>query len=71
MWAFSQVIFLKISADVDRFRTVSVSRATHLPANRAAAGLFPWLTPPPWPSVQRAVAAEQQLVLMAAQEIRG
>ena len=45
--ALSHVIFRKISGDVDRFSTVSVSRATHLPANRAAPGLFPWLTPPP------------------------
>lgn len=50
--AFSHVIFRKISGDVDRFSTVNVSRATHFPANRAAAGLFPWLTPPPCPYLQ-------------------
>ena len=37
---------------VDRFSRLSVSRATHLPAIRAAAGLLLWLTPPPWPSLQ-------------------
>jgi hypothetical protein len=41
MWALSHTIFRKISDDADRLRTVRVSRATHLPANRAAAGLFP------------------------------
>ena len=54
---------------VDRFSRLSVSRATHLPAMRAAAGLLFWLTPPPCPSRAAAVAAEHQLVLMALQEI--
>ena len=71
VWAFSHVIFLKISADVDRFRTVSVSRATHLPANRAAAGVVPLAHAAAVAIGAAAIAAEQQLVLMATQEIRG
>ena len=47
-----QTIFRKMSGEVDRFSRPNVSRATHLPAIRAAAGLLDWLTPPPWPSLQ-------------------
>jgi len=56
---------------MDRFSTVSVSRATHLPANRAAAGLFPLAHATAVAVGAAAIAAEQQLALMAAQEIRG
>jgi hypothetical protein len=52
LWALPQTIFGKTSAAVVRFKRLSVSRATHLPAIRAAAGLLDWLTPLPWPSVQ-------------------
>src|SRR5260221_10268697 len=50
--AFSQTIFRKVSGDADFLSTPSVSRATHVPASRAAAGLLAWLTPAPWPSAQ-------------------
>ena len=43
--ALPQTMFWKTSAAVVRFRRLSVSRATHLPAMRAAAGLLFWLTP--------------------------
>src|SRR6266404_3076231 len=52
LWALPQTIFRKTSAALARFRRLSVSRATHLPAMRAAVGLLLWLTPPPCPSVQ-------------------
>jgi hypothetical protein len=42
----------KTSGEADRFSTPSVSRATHFPASRMAAGLLAWLTPAPWPSLQ-------------------
>ena len=38
-----------MTVEVDRFSTLNVSRATHLPAIRGAAGL---LYPAPWPSLQ-------------------
>ena len=41
-----------VRREADAFSTVSVSRATHFPASRAAAGLFAWLTPAPCPSAQ-------------------
>jgi len=52
VWAVSHVILRKTPRVVERCRTVSVSRATHFPASRAAAGFFAWLTPPPRPSEQ-------------------
>src|SRR5436190_2896844 len=52
VWALSQTILRKMSGGAAFFNTVSVSRATHLPASRAAAGLFAWLVPAPWPSLQ-------------------
>src|SRR5918993_1082894 len=52
VWPLSQAILRNIAGVAVRFSSVSVSRATHLPARRAAAGLLPWLTPPPWPSLQ-------------------
>ena len=52
LWALPQTIFWKTFAEVVRLRRLNVSRATHLPAMRAAVGLLLWLTPPPCPSVQ-------------------
>src|SRR3954470_11097966 len=45
--ALSHAILRNASGVVERCRMASVSRATHFPASRAAAGLFAWLTPPP------------------------
>src|SRR5712691_7278907 len=52
LWALPQTILRNTSAAVVRFSRLNVSRATHLPAIRAAVGLLFWLTPPPCPSVQ-------------------
>ena len=62
-------ILRNASGDADFFRTVRVSRATHFPASRAAAGLFVWLTPCAVAVRAAAVAPEQQLVLVPFQEV--
>jgi hypothetical protein len=63
-----QTIFWKISAEVDRFSRFKVSRATHFPASRAAAGLLLWLTLPPWPSLQLQSLPKRSF-LMTLQEV--
>src|SRR5258708_1562192 len=49
---FSQTRVRKSFGVVFAFNTVSVSRATHLPASLAAPGLPPCEMPAPWPSLQ-------------------
>ena len=51
-WLLPQTILPNTAGVAVRFSRPSVSRATHFPAIRAAAGLLFWLTPPPWPSLQ-------------------
>ena len=69
--ALPHTIFSKMVGEVERFRTVSVSRATHLPARRAAAGLLAWLTPPPWPSVQLQSLPNSSLSWCRFEEVGG